>query len=236
MIQSNKIESGDVLLKVLDSLDAISEGYGFKKIEYIKGQEIPMSSKMILDYFCRNFGTLDIIKAFEYATISGLNLESYGKILTITMLGCVLSNYRDFKRKESVRLGNNIKMLPEPNKEVKNINARLLTLYDFLNDDLKVLPIHYRLIDEYLFKFPNQIKVNTYRECLESEKNRIDLMIPTNQQERQMKRDQSSDSAIKKEAKIKAQIKIATDWLEMNGTEIDYQEARNNIINNKTKE
>lgn len=227
-----QLSDGEQMIKVLRTLQVISDSYGFKRLSYEKGKPIPESSKLILTYIIRNFRNVDIKEAFEYATISGVNLNSYGQILTITMLGQVLGNYRDYQRQERVRKPEKLnKSLPSGEVRKLNIDANLKTLNEILEPKTIIKTIHYRLIDGFIETFSDKMKVDTYKEILNAYKQDLSNRVARSQKEYKTLSELRKESNVIIEAKKRAQIKLAKEWIEENRDKIYIEMVKQNIMN-----
>lgn len=148
--------------------------------------------------------------AFEYCASgkSAIDLNSYGKTLTIPVLNKVIRAYRSY-RNQLIKKQNKI-----PSKEeirIANINARLATLSEL--ETVSVLKHqHYNIIDQFIYKFTREEKRNAYAHALLSEYRRRQKEDKELRRERKTLKGTRPD--LRAVAKVQAKIDLAKAYIE----------------------
>lgn len=212
--------------EVAYNLDKVSKLYGYK----LPG---PQEAKSLVEFVVKNFAFLspnDIQKAFEMVALNKLNveIEAYGRILVVPIITKVLRAFQIHKNK--LNQVDEDRGLKGEERIQANKEARLFLLNQMKEVDLKVRLSHYNLIDQYIERFPTELKVETYQEEIQKEKSRLKALKPVTRAESISIRNLLTDNQmIDSTAKINAQIRLANEYIF--GSEIDFEEIERRINN-----
>lgn len=215
-----------VINEVAYSLAKVSKLYGYK----LPG---PREAEALTKLVINNFAFLapsEIEKAFEMVATNKLNIniEAYGRILVVPIITKVLTAYRVHKNK--LNQVDEDRGLKGDELRLANINARLLFLDQLKDDSNQIRLSHYNLIDQYIERFPSELKIDTYNEEIKKEIIRLKSLKPNSRSESLAIRSILNDnSMIDSTAKINAKVRLAKEYVF--GSVIDYNDVRDKIIN-----
>jgi len=154
--------------------------------------------------------------------LPNINIESYGKTLTVPMIAKVVKAYR---KQVNLNTKHKKKQLSKAEKEVLNKKALLTWLSELETKPLNFL--HYNLIDKYIYKFPDELKIRVYQEELENEKKHLENKKATSRQEAISIRIALGGNQLVVAAKTNARARLAREYVAEEI--INYPEAERRI-------